>query len=253
MFQIQLINKIRNDILVCLSLLTRIPVGKIIINKKSIGDSCWAFSLCGLVISIISSVIFHFTLKIGFNEYTASIFFLVSNIFLSGALHEDGLADLADGMFVGKNLQGKLDIMNDSRIGVFGVLALIITFIIKFLAISQLTPELNSYLHLILIAMVSRYNMLFFLRFLEPLKKNGLGKGYKVEKNFTLLAGLFPILILLPFIYKSGLIILIFMFIICLILFVIISIIFRGQTGDICGASQQIGEVAGLLMLTLLI
>ena len=105
-------------------------MGKIIINKESSGDSCWAFPLCGFVICLISSVIFHLTLKIGFNEYIASIFFLVSNIFLSGALHEDGLADLADGMFVGKNLQSKLVIMSDSRIGVFGVLALIITFLL---------------------------------------------------------------------------------------------------------------------------
>ena len=192
-------------------------------------------------------------MKIGFNEYFAAIFFLLSNIFLSGAIHEDGLADLADGMFIGNNIKKKLIIMSDSKIGVFGVIAIVVTFIIKFLSISQFTPELNTYLHLMLISMVSRYNMLFFLRFLKPLKRDGLGKGYKVEKNLTLLIGLLPIIFLLYFLNFSGVIVFISMLIICFILLRVIWVTFKGQTGDICGASQQINEVSGLLALTLLI
>ena len=233
--------------------MTRIPVGKIFIDKQNFGQSCWAFPICGLVICSISAVIFHITLKIGFNEHIATILFILSNIFLSGGIHEDGLADLADGMFVGKDISSKLIIMNDSRIGVFGVLALIITFMLKFLSISQFTPELNIYLHLILISMLSRFYMLFFLRFLKPLKNEGLGKGYRVKNNITLLIGLFPIVFLLLFLNLSGVIVFFSMLISCLLLLQIIRIIFKGQTGDICGASQQINELIGLLTLTLVI
>ena len=143
--------------------------------------------------------------------------------------------------------------MSDSRIGVFGVLALIVTFVIKVFAISQFKPELNSYLHMILISMISRYKILFFLKFLEPLKKDGLGKNYRVEKNSTLFAGLLPIIFLLLILEVSGLIVFFFMLFTCLILLRIIWIVFKGQTGDICGASQQINEVTGLLILVLLI
>ena len=142
--------------------------------------------------------------------------------------------------------------MNDSRIGVFGVLAIIITFSIKFLAISQFTPEISTYLYLILISMVSRYHMLFFLRFLKPIKKDGLGRGYKVQSNITLVIGFTPIIFFIYFLNLNGIIIFFSMLLSCLILLKIISKTFKGQTGDICGASQQIIELVGLLTLTLI-
>lgn len=143
--------------------------------------------------------------------------------------------------------------MSDSRIGVFGVIALISSFIMKFSAICQLPPNFNTYLHLILISMLSRYHMLLFLRFLKPLKNNGLGKGYRVHSNKTLLIGLLPILPFLFLLNLSGIIIFFSILIISLSTLKVISDIFKGQTGDICGASQQISEISGLLILTLLI
>ena len=205
-----------------------------------------------MVICTISSFIFHLSFIIGFSGHIAAILFLLSNILLSGGIHEDGLADLADGMFVGKNVKEKLIIMNDSRIGVFGVLAIIITFSLKFLAISQFTPEISTYLYLILISMVSRYHMLFFLRFLKPIKKDGLGRGYKVQNNITLVIGITPVIFFIYFLNLNGIIIFFSMLFSCLILLKIISITFKGQTGDICGASQQIIELVGLLTLTLI-
>ena len=220
--------------------------------KKYIGESCWAFSICGLVIYFISLPIFYFALKIGFDQFIAAIIFFIINLFLTGAIHEDGLADLADGMFVGKNIKTKLKIMNDSRIGVFGVLAIVIIFNLKIFSIAYVTPQLNNYIHLILIAMVSRYCMLFFLRFLKPLKKDGLGKGFTINENKTLIIGFLPIIPFIFFLNLSGLVIVFVMLISSLIFFLIIKKKFRGQTGDICGANQQINEVIGLLTLTLI-
>lgn len=168
-------------------------------------------------------------------------------------MHEDGLADLADGMFVGKNIKTKLTIMSDSRIGVFGVLAIIIVFTLKIFSISNVTLEFNTFVHLILISMLSRYFMLFFLRYLQPLKKDGLGNSFTINENKTLLIGFLPIIPFVFFLNLSGLLILFFMLISCSLFFLIIKKKFKGQTGDICGASQQINEVIGLLVLTLLV
>ena len=195
---------------------------------------------------------FYFALKIGFDQFIAAIIFFIINLFITGAIHEDGLADLADGMFVGKNIKTKLIIMSDSRIGVFGVLAIIIIFTLKIFSISSVTLELNTFVHLILISMISRYCMLFFLRFLRPLKKDGLGKGFRINENKTLLIGFLPIVPFIIFLNWSGIVILFFMLISCLFFFLIIKIKFKGQTGDICGASQQINELIGLLTLTLI-
>ena len=252
-FQIQLLNKIFSDIFICFSLLTRIPVRKTEFKKSNIGKSCWAFPICGLVVGSISLIVFHVSIEVGFNKYIAAIFFVLINLFLTGALHEDGLADLADGMFVGKDVQSKLSIMSDSRIGVFGVLALMISVNLKIFLISELSHELNTYLHLIFIFMLSRYFMLFFLRFLRPLKKNGLGKGFDISENRTLLIGMLPIIPLIFFLGYTVIIIFFSMFIICLILLLIIRYKFSGQTGDICGASQQINEISGLLFLSVVL
>ena len=201
----------------------------------------------------ISIIVFHISIEIGFDKYIAAIFFVLINLFLTGALHEDGLADLADGMFVGKDVQSKLSIMSDSRTGVFGVLALIISMTLKIFLISELSQELNTYLHLVFVFMVSRYFMLFFLRFLRPLKKNGLGKGFDINENITLFIGLLPMIPFIFFLSYTVIIIFFSMFIICLILVLIIWYKFNGQTGDICGASQQINEISGLLILSIIL
>ena len=201
----------------------------------------------------ISIIVFDVSIEIGFDKYIAAIFFVLINLFLTGALHEDGLADLADGMFVGKDVQSKLSIMSDSRTGVFGVLALIISMNLKIFLISEFSQELNTYLHLVFIFMLSRYFMLFFLRFLKPLKKNGLGKGFDINDNKALIIGLLPMIPFIFFFNYTIIIIFFSMFIICLILLLIIRYKFNGHTGDICGASQQINEISGLLILSIIL
>ena len=191
--------------------------------------------------------------KIGFSIYIASIFFILTSIILSGGIHEDGLADFTDGIFGGKNFEKRLEIMSDSRIGVFGTIAIVISILLKFLSISQLNVNLASYLYLILISMNSRYLLLFLLKFLKPLKTSGLGGTYKISNYSTLITGFIPICILLIFLNYFGLVIFTVMLISCVIFMLLIWIFFEGQTGDICGASQQITELNGLLILTILI
>ena len=232
--------------------MTRIPVGRLDTKNNKISKSCWAFSVCGFVVCIIALIVFHLSLEIGLSQHIAAILFIIINLFLTGAIHEDGLADLADGFFVKNNVNDKLKIMNDSRIGVFGTLALILFLSLKIFSLSSLSPDLNTYLHLIFISMLSRYFMLIFLRFLKPIKKSGLGKNFSIEKNSILLIGLLPMLPLIFFLNFNSIILFFSMFITCLIFFRIIGLKFKGQSGDICGASQQINETVGLLVLTLI-
>ena len=95
--------------------------------------------------------------------------------------------------------------------------------------------------------------MLFLLKFLKPLKTSGLGGTYKISNYSTLITGFIPICILLIVLNYFGLIIFIVMLISCFIFMLIISVFVKGQTGDICGASQQITELNGFLILTIII
>ena len=97
--------------------------------------------MCGFFISSVSFVILYVLLEIGFSIYIASIFFILTNIILSGGIHEDGLADFTDGMFGGKNIERRLKIMSDSSIGVFGTMAIVISILLKFVSISQFNEQ----------------------------------------------------------------------------------------------------------------
>lgn len=61
-------------------------------------------------------------------------------ILLTGALHEDGLADTADAFGGGRTGDRCLEIMKDSRIGTYGTLALIVTLALKATALAQIDP-----------------------------------------------------------------------------------------------------------------
>ena len=68
---------------------------------------------------------------------------IVARLLLTGALHEDGLADFVDGFGGGgTDRQRILDIMKDSRVGTYGVLALIVYELLLFLTLYSLTPTM---------------------------------------------------------------------------------------------------------------
>ena len=76
-----------------------------------------------------------------FRYEIAIILAIISRLLLTGALHEDGLADFIDGFGGGHNRQRILDIMKDSHIGTYGVLALIVYSFSPFTPYPQFTPS----------------------------------------------------------------------------------------------------------------
>ena len=70
----------------------------------------------------------------------AAVLAIAAAVLLTGAMHQDGLADTADGIGGGQSAERALEIMRDSRIGVYGVLALILVFGAKVFALSSLPP-----------------------------------------------------------------------------------------------------------------
>ena len=70
----------------------------------------------------------------------SAVLAIAATALLTGAMHEDGLADTADGIGGGQSTERALEIMRDSRIGVYGVLALILIVGAKIFALSSLPP-----------------------------------------------------------------------------------------------------------------
>src|SRR5882762_10763599 len=76
--------------------------------------------------------------SVGVPDLAAAALALGGSAILTGALHEDGLADVADGFGGGRTLESKLEIMRDSRLGTFGALILMVSFVTKLSALATL-------------------------------------------------------------------------------------------------------------------
>ena len=114
-----------SDIRQALALLTRLPVQAGPDDRG--GAAAWAYPLAGLVVGGIAALAGLLALLLGLPNAIAALICVAIPPLLTGALHEDGLADTADGLWGGWSREKRLEIMKDSHIGTYGVLALILS------------------------------------------------------------------------------------------------------------------------------
>lgn len=110
-------------------LLSRIPVTWYRFPEDRPPDfisSLWAFPVVGLVIGAVAGACLMLAEILLLPPIVSAAIGLLVLAFLSGAMHEDGLADMADGFGGGRDVESKIRIMHDSRIGSYGVMALIL-------------------------------------------------------------------------------------------------------------------------------
>ena len=269
------------DILLSLLFLTRLPVSWLLSSRlfpdrseESSALCVWAFPLVGVVIGALGACVCLLLWWLWMPVFMSAFLCLLLLILLTGGLHEDGLADFADGL-AGRDPAHCLAIMRDSRIGSYGVLALILSLALRGGAIAEIISQnrfsenapavLSIFSTFIAVAVISRGTMLLPLILMKPARPDGLGKFYaqaSPENRFLLLAaglGVTFCILILTFIMDGkiqGLDIVIFLAasvgIGCLPAFVAHSRI-GGQTGDILGAVQQFTEIAAWSLLILLI
>ena len=96
------------------------------------------FPVIGALIGAAGGAVVWGGLAIGLSAGLAALAAVAIQVQLTGALHEDGLADMADGLGGGRDRADKLAIMRDSRVGTYGVLALLIGLLARVLAVGDL-------------------------------------------------------------------------------------------------------------------
>ncbi len=176
----------------------------------------------------------------------AIILAILSRIILTGALHEDGLADFFDGMGGGRNKEHILQIMKDSHIGTFGVLALIVYYLILFNTL--ISFDLNTAIVVILAADPLAKFIVSNITLLLPYARTGStsksGVVYRKMKiiPFTISAifGLLPMIILMDMKLWIAVISPLILFF-SLVYFLNKKI--EGYTGDTCGALFLVCEL----------
>ncbi|WP_267425950.1 adenosylcobinamide-GDP ribazoletransferase [Methylobacterium sp. GC_Met_2] len=213
--------------------------------------------LAGLVLALPAAVVLAGAWWIGLGPFLAATLAVATLVVATGALHEDGLADVADGFGGGATLERRLEIMRDSRIGAYGGAALVLSLALRIGALATLLDRTGyaAATALILAAALSRVAALAPMVLLAPARPGGLSAsvGRPSRASLATALGLGLALALaacllgLPF---GG----VALMMMCAGLTVLsLTALARkkigGQTGDVIGACQQVAEIAALVAL----
>jgi adenosylcobinamide-GDP ribazoletransferase len=218
-----------------------------------------AAPVAGVAVGLIGALALGVTALLGLPLLLRAAFATAALVAATGALHEDGLADVADGFGGGATRARKLEIMRDSRIGAYGAIAIAIALILR---IGALAAALDggfwrATLSLMLVAALSRAAALTPLALLPPARADGAGAAAGLLDS-NALAGA----------WASALVIAVALGLVALgLAHVLLAVLISGagawamvamarraiggQTGDVAGAAQQCGEIAawcGLLI-----
>jgi adenosylcobinamide-GDP ribazoletransferase len=234
---------------VAVTFLTRLPIAKPSCNAGRLADAAWAFPLVGAGIGAGTGFIFLLAQMLRLGDWLAALLAVLAGIAVTGALHEDGLADTADGLMGGRDRDHALAIMRDSRQGTFGVLAIVLSVLLRAAALVGIGDPIHAALALISAHATSRAALPVAMRFMRPARADGLGASAgRPRAAFAVLAGTIGTLISLAALGPCrGAIALGILGAAVFGAGVLAQRRIGGYTGDILGAFQQIGEIAMLL------
>jgi adenosylcobinamide-GDP ribazoletransferase len=167
---------LRAEIAAAFMLLTRLPVGWIARggSRPQPARCVWAYPVVGLVVGGIGAGAYLLCHRVGMPAALGAVWTLVVTMLATGALHEDGLADTADGFGGGRSPERKLQIMRDSRIGSYGTLALLLSVAIRGVCIAALAQPGRVAPALIAAGALARGSIGVLLLALPPARPDGL-------------------------------------------------------------------------------
>jgi adenosylcobinamide-GDP ribazoletransferase len=237
------------DFLTAAAFFTRLPINPPIHDAWSLAGSAWAFPLVGAGIGLVAALTFFLAQLVGLGDWPTAILSVLAGLVLTGALHEDGLADAADGLLGGQDRATRLAVMRDSRHGSFGVLAIVISVLLRSAAVATIGDVIDAALALIAAHAASRAALPAVMRALPPARADGLGAaagtpGVAGTAGAAAIGAIMTLAALGPFRGLTAL------SLTALVIFAVARFALRrvgGYTGDILGTIQQAGEVVMLL------
>ncbi len=233
------------DFLVAIQFLTRLPVPRVRFDPDSLSRAAKFFPVVGLAIGLGASVLQRIAAP-HLSHPLVALFVLTFLILITSGLHEDGLADTADGFGGGWNREQVLTILRDSRIGSFEALALILSVLARFLLLSSL--PVNRFTAFIVSAHVlCRWTTLPLSYFLAPARESD-GQGARIAQKISpaalLIGTLLSFAIVFYFMRTEFWIPVLVAFVITAFSGLYYSRRIGGITGDCFGATNQFTEIA---------
>jgi adenosylcobinamide-GDP ribazoletransferase len=231
--------------------LTRLPVvaATAEIPVGALAGASWAFPLVGAAIGLLGAIAYSLAATLGLPPPAAALISVASTIVLTGGLHEDGLADSADGLLGGGDRGERLAIMRDSRSGPYGVLALVFSAGLRAAALAALGDPVRVAAALVAAHAAARGGLPLVLRALDPARADGLGAtAGRPEASIAWAAsGLGAVIALIALGVSAGVAALVFAGAAMALVAGLARRRIGGYTGDVLGAVEQAGEIVMLL------
>jgi adenosylcobinamide-GDP ribazoletransferase len=232
-----------------LSFLTRLPFRlRETPAPGALARAMGAFPLAGVVVGGIGAAVYALLHQL-LPASASAILALAATMLVTGGLHEDGLADTADGFGGGADRDQKLAIMRDSRIGTYGVLALIVTFTLRAVALAEIGDSLIVAGALIASHALARGAIPVAMQALAPARSDGLGAaaGQPSATQIGVAVTLAVVIAALALPASTALAALAGATLGMMLVVGVAQMQIGGHTGDVLGAIEQCAETLALL------
>ena len=241
-----------NSFLVGLQFLTRIRiVRQTVWTAEDFGRSTRFFPLVGLVLGICYALAAWILVSVlGMRALTAALL-LILPLLLTGGLHADGFMDTADGVFSGRERERKLEIMKDSRVGSFGVVAFVLLMFLQFALLLDMSLPLLVPVFFVM-PIIGRMAMVLAVSCFPYARADGMGKTFAdmADRGTVAIAAVTTSVLVIPIGLLATL---------ALVLGIVFALLFcrwmttilGGVTGDVYGAATVLTETIVLAVCSL--
>jgi len=238
---------ITTDLRTGLAFCTRLPVTAP--EPANLAEAAWSFPVVGALVGLTGALLYWLAASVGLPPFISATLAVAATALVTGCLHEDGLADTADGFGGGGSKERKLEIMRDSRSGAYGVVALIVSLMLRVAAIASLAGPGLVAAALIAAHAGARAAMPVFMRTVPRAREDGLSAGAGTPPmGSTAIAALLGLLALLLSLGVGAGLVAALLVVAGLIVMARLSLKqIGGQTGDVLGAVEQLSEILVVL------
>ena len=250
--------KLYKGFIMALSMFTILPTPYVEWDDEGVKNMMKFYPFIGLIVGTIWSIVYYLMNFFNISMVLKSVVIMSIPFIITGMLHLDGFMDVCDAILSRRDREEKLRILKDSTIGAFAVIALLILFFLQFGGIYSIIEKDTAYYILILIPVVSRSAVAYFLLSRQTIKESTLGTYFKKGTNvkdilIMVFSLIFAALVSILLIHTTGLVL-----VSSIILGVTLAVEkckkeFGGISGDVAGFALVIGEVTGIIVLGIIL
>jgi adenosylcobinamide-GDP ribazoletransferase len=187
------IGELAADLGLALSFLTIVPIRIAYRGPQQLARACVWFPVVGALVGGVAGAALIGAQHL-FGRPVATVVSVVVLVVVTGALHQDGLADTADGLGVRGDRERRLEVMRDSAVGVFGVLALLAWALLLITALEPLSDR-HVVVTLIVAGAAARWAAVLHATVTVPARADGLGAGFEPTRVSLMIASILAIMI----------------------------------------------------------